>query len=254
MSADEPYYPPRPELAPLIPPGVRVVFDIGCGNGAVAAGLTAIRPELSFYGVEPDRDAAREAKAHLVDVFVGGAEAPLPAHWPAPDLVLFADVLEHLDDPWTCLAQWKDRVPPGTWILVSLPNVLHGSVIGPLFSRGRWDYSPSGVLDRTHLRFFTRDTGLDLVRKAGFEVHELHRNVRATKSFLWERIRWLARTLDRRGWPHGGLPSGGFRLHDIFTLQYYIVAQKSADAAEHDRPPIKSSPRPAEHLGDQAVE
>ena len=85
------------------------------------------------------------------------------------DLVVLADVLEHLPDPWDALATCRQMLAPGGTVLLSVPNVSHYTVAWPLLL-GRWQYVDSGLLDRTHLRFFTPSSLADALSQAGLEV------------------------------------------------------------------------------------
>ncbi len=84
----------------------------------------------------------------------------------------YADILEHLRDPWRLLASQRELLAPGGHVVVSLPNVRHYPVVLGLL-RGRWRYQDEGVLDRSHLRFFTRDSARELVSGAGYRMVEI---------------------------------------------------------------------------------
>jgi 2-polyprenyl-3-methyl-5-hydroxy-6-metoxy-1,4-benzoquinol methylase len=211
------YEHPRPEVRALVPPSARHVVDVGCAAGALGAGLKVERPGIQVRGVEPSQQAATRARQVLDDVLVGSAEQQPPASWPAPDCVIFADVLEHLTDPWTVLRRWGQRLAPGGAVVASVPNVAHHSVALDLVLRGRWDYEDAGILDRTHLRFFTRESALRLFRNAGLEPTRLERVTR------YGRTSRVTKLLDRTG---GALRPGALlpRVNDPWTLQFLIVA------------------------------
>ena len=82
-------------------------------------------------------------------------------------------MLEHVVDPWTMLDRAQEFLAPGGRIVASIPNVQHYSVVRNLVLRGRWDYADFGVLDRTHLRFFTRSSIEGLFASAGLEIETL---------------------------------------------------------------------------------
>lgn len=166
----------REEVIALIPDTARVVVDVGCGAGALGRRLKQLRPGVQVRGIEIVADQAERARAHLDAVHVGDAGAGLPTGWPQPDCIVFADVLEHLQDPWGALRAWRGQLQDGGHIVVSLPNVLHAGVMRALL-RGRWDYADEGILDRTHLRFFTRLTIIEMIENAGFEVVDMRRRV-----------------------------------------------------------------------------
>jgi len=86
------------------------------------------------------------------------------------DVVLCLDVLEHLIDPWTTASRLARLLKPGGVLIASVPNVRHFRVVLPLLLRGRWEYQQSGLMDRTHLRFFTEHSATELLRQAGLCV------------------------------------------------------------------------------------
>lgn len=151
-----------------VPDGARVL-DIGCASGYVAEQLK--RRGCEVVGVEPDPDAARAARAHGVEVIVADIEqvrtrAELPT---GSDVVLFADVLEHLRDPLDTLRFTASLLAPGGIVVVSLPNIAHWTGRRALL-RGRFPYADHGLFDRTHLRFFTRAGAHELARDAGYSI------------------------------------------------------------------------------------
>ncbi len=208
----------RPEVAAWVPQECRYIIDIGCGIGALGALLKSERPGVEVRGIEPVADKAIRARLVLDDVLCGSADDPLPDSWPQPDCLIFADVLEHMVDPWKMLRLWRDRLTFGGYLIISIPNVGHKSVIGGLLS-GSWNYSHEGILDRTHLRFFTRKSAIDLVQQAGLRVV-------AQESA--HRIHWLTRAVKRLKKRLGIRRSPGFLSFaaDIDTTQFLIVARR----------------------------
>jgi methionine biosynthesis protein MetW len=151
-----------------VPDGARVL-DVGCSTGYLASELTA--RGCRVVGVEPDAQAAAQARERCELVIVGDVEDPgVRAELPHEmDVVLLADVLEHLRDPWSALAALRDTVAPGGRAVVSLPNIGHWTARRAL-ARGRFPYAEHGLFDRTHLRFFTRASAHELAARAGFAV------------------------------------------------------------------------------------
>lgn len=162
----------RPELVALVPATARDVVDVGCGAGRLGAALKA-RQECRVVGVEHDPAAAAVARTRLDLVVEGDAEA---LDWPFPrhsfDAVVCGDVLEHLRDPLAFLRKVREWLRPGGVLVASLPNVRHHSVVRGLMA-GDWTYEPAGLLDHTHLRFFTRREVEKLLFRAGFAVPPL---------------------------------------------------------------------------------
>jgi 2-polyprenyl-3-methyl-5-hydroxy-6-metoxy-1,4-benzoquinol methylase len=148
------------------------VLDVGCNAGYVGR---AAREKLRvvFDGIESDAAGAalaREAyrRVACVDLSSGPPWAGVPGPY---DAVLALDVLEHISDPVRVLAALSVLLAPGGRLVISVPNVAHWTVRFGLLS-GRFDYVETGILDRTHLRFFTRESLLAACEAAGLVVEE----------------------------------------------------------------------------------
>ena len=169
----------RREIAALLPPLSERVLDIGCGSGATLRWLKDNGRCGVGIGVEMVESAAALARERLDAVFVGDANVLIETAF-APqsfDLVLCLDVLEHLVDPWQFVGKVQRLVKPGGLIVTSLPNVRHLRVLLPLLLAGRWRYESAGILDRTHLRFFTRESALELMAGSGLQVVQWRRRL-----------------------------------------------------------------------------
>jgi len=177
----------RQDVLGLIPASAKSVIDVGCASGVLGAALKRQRPGIQVRGVEISPEAASRAREVLDDVHCGSAESSLPGSWPRPDCVVFADVLEHLPDPWSVLRRYHEIIEPGGTVVVSVPNVGHRSVVKGILC-GRFEYVDAGILDRTHLRFFTRASAVALVEKAGFRVEEVHCNLDSPNTPRWLRV------------------------------------------------------------------
>ena len=160
----------RKELLALMPLGIERVLDVGCGTGGTAAPLRA-KGVKEIIGIEIEKQAAAQAETRFDSVIVGDVEdvsASLPEGY--FDLILYADILEHLTEPWRILASHRRLLQPQGYILLSVPNVRHWRLLYDLVVRGRWVYQDiGGTLDRGHLRFFTRNELLTMVKEAGFQ-------------------------------------------------------------------------------------
>lgn len=210
----------RPEIIALIPESAKVIVDVGCGAGALGRALKRLRNDVEVRGIEIVPEQAARASEVLDEVWVGSAEDNIPANWPQPDCIIFADVLEHLVDPWSVLRKWREQLAPGGSIIVSLPNIGHREVIGDVL-RGRWDYRDAGILDRTHLRFFTRATALELVEGAGFRVVRVERALDSRGLSLRKFAKALGSDPLRR---RAKLPHPADFLEDLHTIQFLLVA------------------------------
>lgn len=151
------------------------VLDVGCSSGYLAAALTVNGNTVS--GVEIDPEAAEKARAHVDRLVVGDVEQrDLVDDFGENsfDVVVFADVLEHLKDPVAALRRARPLIAKGGFLVASIPNVAHGAVRLALM-QGRFEYQELGLLDDTHLRFFTRTSVGELFESAGYLATDLHR-------------------------------------------------------------------------------
>ena len=171
----------RKEIAPLLPHDAGSVLEIGCGSGGTLGWLRETGCASSTVGIEIVEWAAEQARSHADVVHCLDLERnELPADLGSFDTILCLDVLEHMVDPWHVLDKLvSGHLRPGGTLVVSLPNVRHYSVVFPLLFAGRWTYEESGLLDRTHLRFFTKNTAVELM------AHPLLGSVRSLPKALW---------------------------------------------------------------------
>lgn len=176
MNTDQYFSGSRPEVAELVPYGAKRVLDVGCGFGGLGILLRERKVE-SLYGIEINPSAS----AHLEKLYdrhwIGSVESiELTGDLPKFDCIIFSDVLEHLLDPWSTLMRYSNYLSDGGKIIASIPNVRNLGLIYSLLFRGRWTYSDSGLLDRTHLRFFTRIEIEDLFSRAGLYIERIEVN------------------------------------------------------------------------------
>ncbi|HWC12054.1 MAG TPA: methyltransferase domain-containing protein [Acidimicrobiales bacterium] len=155
--------------------GNKTVLDIGCATGYLARALVGRGCVVS--GLERDPEAAAEAAPDLDKLVVGDVESDDLAELFGPasyDVVVFGDVLEHLRDPLAALRSARAVLAPRGYVVASIPNIAHGSVRLALL-QGRFDYRPIGLLDETHLRFFTRKSMERLFHLAGMAPVDVRR-------------------------------------------------------------------------------
>ncbi len=177
---DEAYYQnPREDLVALVEGSGLTVLDIGCGAGATGKRLLDLGKARWVSGVEVVPLQAELARKVLNETLTGDLsqmEFPWsPGHF---DCIITGDVLEHLADPWSVLRRLRLLITPGGTLIVSLPNVRHWWVLRDLVLRGEWRYRQDGVLDETHLRFFTRRSSLRMLEETGFRV-------KSVRPYLW---------------------------------------------------------------------
>lgn len=160
----------RPDMISYVPLTATRILDVGCGYGNFGAALKKDR-SAEVWGVETLAIAAEAATGVLDRVLAGTVEEVLDQ---LPDgyfdCLVCNDVLEHLVDPWTVLSALRGKCSANAVLVASIPNVRHHKVVRKLIWPGRWDYVDSGILDRTHLRFFTRASAIALASSSGFAV------------------------------------------------------------------------------------
>jgi SAM-dependent methyltransferase len=155
-------------LLGAVPSRANRILEVGCARGRLGHELKRQDPGRYVAGVELDPDAARAARQRLDEVFVLDVQAGLPPIEPGSlDCILFGDVLEHLVDPEDVLRRYRELLAPDGLVLASVPNIQHFSIVRSLL-RGDLMYQPAGLLDATHLRFFTYMTFAKLMLDAGF--------------------------------------------------------------------------------------
>jgi 2-polyprenyl-3-methyl-5-hydroxy-6-metoxy-1,4-benzoquinol methylase len=161
-------------------------LEIGCGAGANLAEVKKRFPACHTTGVELRADAAQVAKDtgradNVVhgDVLDAGQVAFTHAQF---DLVICSHVLEHLAQPQLLLARVRDWLAPGGQVLVALPNVRHASVLLDLVWRGDFRYQAAGILDHTHLRFYTRKSATRFLMECGWRIEACAPDIEGTKS------------------------------------------------------------------------
>lgn len=201
----------RREIASLLPVHCGRVLEIGCGSGSTLGWLRQNKKTSRTVGVEIAETAAAAARANADEVYCLDFEhIELPAGNDEFDVILCLDVLEHMVNPWDTVDRLVSRyLKPGGVLVVSLPNVRHYSVVLPLLFRGRWTYEDAGLLDRTHLRFFTRQTAFELLAHDKLEAVQ----------YKDAKPDWRT----RKG-VFNNLTGGIFR--DLLTYQYCLAVRK----------------------------
>lgn len=185
------------QILEMVGPTRRRVLDVGCGQGE----LGHLLRERGHHVVGIDWAPPR---FELDEFIQADLLAGLPIQGREFDTILFADVLEHLTDPLRILRQAAEHLSPAGRVIVSLPNAVHWSVRAQVM-RGKFEYTNKGILDRGHLRFFTRESAHRLFAEAGLVPAE-----ERTTPVPWENV--LPRAL-------GGLVRGGVEKTDYFLTR-----------------------------------
>ncbi|MEA3490207.1 MAG: methyltransferase domain-containing protein, partial [Candidatus Omnitrophota bacterium] len=211
----------REDVLRIIPENVRKVLDVGCSIGKLGEQLKR-RFKSEVVGIEIDEKMAEVAKEKLDKVIVGDLDEISLKEYLAPnyfDCIIFADILEHLKDPWKVLKDTTAFLNSDGIVVASIPNVRHYTTIINLLFLGRWPYRERGLHDKMHLRFFTLEGINELFHGANLEIIQLKRNFR-----IIER-------------PHvfNNRFAKYFRftpLRELFVFQYLAVAKKQKKMEE----------------------
>lgn len=162
---------PRDQLIQLINRTGLRVLDVGCAAGNTGKSLLDSGKAKWVTGIEMVAESGEQAQSVLSEVYIGNVE-DIIFDWEGRefDCFIFGDVLEHVSNPWGLLRRMRPLLAEDGIVVASIPNVKHWPVISNLMLHDEWRYTESGVLDITHLRFFTRKTAVRLFSETGYSV------------------------------------------------------------------------------------
>jgi 2-polyprenyl-3-methyl-5-hydroxy-6-metoxy-1,4-benzoquinol methylase len=211
----------RADMVPYVPSSARRVLDVGCAAGRFAENLRERDRDIEVWGIDEWPHPEWVADPHYRRI-TGSYPADMPDGLTFFDCISFNDVLEHMIDPWGALEHARQILAPGGVVVASIPNVRNFvQVVRPLALNGRWRYADTGILDRTHLRFFTRESIVAMFEDAGFAIENIE-PIHPHKRGRWAAMnRWL------RG-----------RLDDLLAEQFAVVGRPHPQS----RPPSAGLP------------
>ncbi len=204
-------------------PASEFVMEFGCGEGNFLAAYKNTYPSSNCSGFELFEAAANKARTKLDQVYQGNAEevdlSDLEISENYFDLLIYGDVIEHFSYPWKALEKHIKYLKPGGYICACIPNVSHWSMIYNLIN-GEFEYRDSGLMDRTHLRFFTRSSIIKMFQNLGMEIELIQPRVFNTKK-TENALKTIARIFDK---PIESISAS--RVTDWSAFQYVIKAKK----------------------------
>jgi len=179
----------RPDVVRLIARAPGQVLDVGCGAGMTGKLIRDIFPNATVFGIEMNPELAKTAREQSNQLFEGplddediqtslGNAAPF-------DLIICADVLEHMVDPAAALKRLESLMTDDGFLITSLPNVRHLSTFWRLGIMGRWPQNDRGIHDATHLHFYARRDILELCQSVGLKLEKEKRNLRLLEPSAW---------------------------------------------------------------------
>lgn len=187
------------------------VLEVGCGRGGNAQWYRA-HGARRIVGVELDNGSADVARASFDEVIPTSIESALDSLAGPFDLIVCADVLEHLVDPWRVARGLVELATDETRLAISIPNIRHYRALARIALGAGFRYEPEGVFDRTHLRFFTRANIVSMLVESGWTVERI-------ETSPGRQLRYLRRALSR------------MRLgvaHEWLAYQWFVVARAAA--------------------------
>ncbi|MBC3759550.1 class I SAM-dependent methyltransferase [Hyunsoonleella sp. SJ7] len=171
----------RYEMFGFYPEGAKTLLDVGCGEGTFASYIKE-KHSPETWGIELMPEHGEKAKKILDKVFIGECESfieELPNDY--FDVIYFNDVLEHLVDPYWVLEKIKDKLSENGVIISSIPNMRYHSALKKLVLNKTWEYEEHGIMDKTHLRFFTGKSIANMYKNLGYKI-VTHKGINKTKS------------------------------------------------------------------------
>jgi SAM-dependent methyltransferase len=210
----------NPTILELLPAQARRVVEVGCMLGSLARVYRERNPHCHWIGIDVDAHYVQAAREHCAQAFQADVELLSESEWASladADAWIFGDTLEHLREPWTVLKKIAPRLAPGGVVIASIPNAQHWSFQARV-NAGQFRYEDEGLFDRTHLRFFTRQTILEMFSECGYRItNMLARNLtNADEARYMPSIRVMAQA-------SGVNPDVAER--DARAFQFVVVAQ-----------------------------
>ena len=164
----------NPQMLDVLAHPPRVLLDVGCSSGILGHYVKSLHPTCRTIGIEPNRATAALAAQNLDQVLCGKFEdfklVDEGIALGSLDTVVMADVLEHMYDPWQVMVKLKPYLSPDAQIILSIPNTRHLGLMQGLIDGGRWTYAEKGLLDITHIRFFTLKEIANFLMQTGYRM------------------------------------------------------------------------------------
>jgi len=200
----------RYDLLDRISRDARAILEFGCGEAPLGAALKK-RQKCRVVGIELDPAAAAIAAKRIDSVYRGDVREIVSILDETFDWIIGGDIVEHLDEPWSFLSELRRVAAPGAHLLLSMPNLSNGSIVADLL-RGRFDYAYMGLTCVGHLRFFTRQTLIDMLTIAGWTVAA----ITPQEAVATPARDALIAALDTSGYPYA--------KEDLLPTGYYVIA------------------------------
>ena len=156
----------------MVPSNIKSVLDVGCSEGLFGSAVKQ-KCGAEVWGIEPVAAAAEKAKSVLDKVFTGFYEDAIQHIDRTFDLICFNDVLEHMPDPYSALKLTHRLLSENGMVIASMPNILHYQEFLDIVVKKDFKYVDAGIMDRTHMRWFTKKSMQRMFEEAGFTVKNI---------------------------------------------------------------------------------
>lgn len=164
----------RPEMLAFVPESSRFILEVGCSSGMFGGAIRRTRKDTVVWGIEPSAEAAKIAGDNLNNVICGTFEPQMAQLEEQKfDCIVFNDVLEHLPNPERALLVAREYLSENGVVVASITNVLHFYNVWQVLTQQDWKYEDSGIMDSTHLRFFTKKSIIRMFETCGFQITEI---------------------------------------------------------------------------------
>lgn len=204
----------RIDILSLLPFNINSVLDVGCSDGSLGKAIKSYNKKIIVHGIEINPEMADSAKERIDQVFIGDAAKEIDILMSLKhryDCIIFADILEHLIDPWEVLKKSKQLLNDNGKIIISIPNINYYQTFINLFVKRYWPYEERGIHDRTHLRFFTKKNIIEMLDNSSLEIEKLNRHYRLIDKKT--KLNKISKFL--------GIPL----LKEFLTFQYILVTK-----------------------------
>jgi 2-polyprenyl-3-methyl-5-hydroxy-6-metoxy-1,4-benzoquinol methylase len=165
----------RHEIFRSVPENSLKILDVGCGAGVLGKALKEQNSRRHITGIELNNEACHYAKLNLDVAYNEDIELFEPPFLDQEfDCIIFADILEHLKDPWNAIKLYTRFLKHGGTVISSIPNIRHLPTLSTVIEKGSWEYKTEGILDATHLRFFAKKDFLQLLGQANIVCNSIN--------------------------------------------------------------------------------
>lgn len=173
----------------LIPSNSKNILDIGCASGYLGKYIKSKYKSIPITGLDNNKEDIKIAKKNLDEALIFNLESDIfPERFKKNkfDVVILADILEHLINPEKLLQNLHQIITSNSTLIISIPNIVHQSTIINLINR-KWEYTDTGILDKTHLKFFSRQSICQLLKQNGFVIEKIDFTTKKESLSFWQK-------------------------------------------------------------------